>query len=113
MCDSVIKQQKGGYLKESEAKEERERVIGALYSNHYAVYANTSVQNFYEFWLEEVKKKSLSYNSYYSYKNAVQSYILPLHGRLSMGKLRKNHVKRIYKKTYEKSPSVATIGKES
>ena len=26
-----------------------------------------------------------------------------------MGKLRKNHVKRIYKKTYEKSPSVAKI----
>lgn len=98
LCDSVIKQQKGGYLKESEAKEERERVIGALYCNHYAVYANTSVQNFYEFWLEEVKKKSLSYNSYYSYKNAVQNYILPLYGRLSMGKLRKNHIKRIYKK---------------
>ncbi len=28
-----------------------------------------------------------------------------------MGKLRKNHVKRIYKKTYEKSPSVAKIVK--
>ena len=26
-----------------------------------------------------------------------------------MGKLRKNHVKRIYKKTYDKSPSVAKI----
>ena len=67
------------------------------------------VQDFYEFWLEEVKKKSLSYNSYYSYKNAIQNYILPLYGRLSMGKLRKNHVKRIYKKTYDKSPSVAKI----
>ena len=111
LCDSVIKQQKGGYLKESEAKEERERVIGALYSNHYAVYANTSVQDFYEFWLEEVKKKSLSYNSYYSFKKTVQNYILPLYGRLSMGKLRKNHVKRIYKKTYETSPSVAKIVK--
>ena len=26
-----------------------------------------------------------------------------------MGKLRKNHVKRIYKKTYDKSPSVETV----
>ena len=55
LCDSIIKQQRGGYLQESEAKHEREKVIGDLYSKRYAVYANTSVQNFYEFWLEEVK----------------------------------------------------------
>ena len=56
LCDSIIKQQRGGYLQESEAKQEREKVIGDLYSNHYAVYVNTSVQDFYEFWLEKSKR---------------------------------------------------------
>ena len=81
LCDSIIKQQRGGYLQESEAKHEREKVIGDLYSKRYAVYANTSVQN----------------------------YILPLYGKLPMGQLRKNHIKRIYKKAYIQYPSVAKI----
>lgn len=109
LCDSIIKQQRGGYLQESEAKHEREKVIGDLYSKRYAVYANTSVQNFYEFWLEEVKKYTISCNSYNSYKNSIQNYILPLYGKLPMGQLRKNHIKRIYKKAYIQYPSVAKI----
>lgn len=109
LCDSIIKQQRGGYLQESEAKQEREKVIGDLYSKRYAVYANTSVQNFYEFWLEEVKKHTISCNSYNSYKNSIQNYILPLYGKLPMGQLRKNHIKRIYKKAYIQYPSVAKI----
>lgn len=105
--DSTVRQQKGGYLQKSVAKEAREKVIGALYSNKYAVYANVTVQEFYEFWLEEVKKQTLSYNSYSSYKTSIRNYILPLYGSLAMGELGKNHIKRIYQKTYEKYPSMA------
>lgn len=94
-------------MQKSVAKEAREKVIGALYSNKYAVYANVTVQEFYEFWLEKVKKQTLSYNSYSSYKNSIRNYILPLYGFSAMGELGKNHIKRTYQKTYKKYPFMA------
>lgn len=48
-------------------------------------------------------------NKKHSYKNSIQNYILPLYGKLPMGQLRKNHIKRIYKKAYIQYPSVAKI----
>lgn len=111
LYDSIVKQQKGGYVQKREAVKDREKIIGALYSNKYPVYANTKVRDFYEFWLEDIKKATLSYNSYNSYRNSIKNYILPLYGDLAMGKLRKNHIKRIYKRAYSEYPSVAKIVK--
>lgn len=67
------------------------------------------VKDFYIMWLEEVKKPMLSYQSFYTYKNCVYNYIIPLYGQLKMDGLTRFHVKRIYIRTYEKSSGVARV----
>lgn len=69
------------------------------------------VDVFYRMWLEEVKKPMLAHSSYISYSNCICHYIIPLYGKLKLKDLTKFHVRRVYTKTYEKSPSVARLEK--
>ncbi len=67
------------------------------------------VKDFYIMWLEEVKKPMLTYQSFYTYKNCVYNYIIPLYGHLKLEELTRFHVRRIYIRTYENVPGVARV----
>ena len=107
--DRKLVQQKGGYTCFEKAKTDRANVIGQLYRERYAVYAETNVKQFYFYWLEEVKRPMLAHHSYNTYKNCILNYILPLYGHIKMKDLTKPHIKRLYRRAHEKRPSVARI----
>lgn len=101
-------QQKSGYKKEKDAKRARNTTIGELHSGHYVVYDNLSVKEFFGFWLEEiVRKRTGSYNTYYSYSNVVKNHIIPAIGNKKMTLLNRGDVQSLYKMVAEKTKSAA------
>ena len=109
LAHETIKRQNGGYLNPMEASIRRDSIIEKLSRGEYAVYGNVLVEEFYEHWLEEIKRPMLSYHSYNSYRNCIQNYICPLYGKLIMADITKTHIKRLYSKAYEQYPSIARI----
>lgn len=109
LADKIIKRQNGGYLTSADASSCREQAIRKLSRGDYAVYGDTLVEEYYKYWLEEIKKPMLAYHSYNSYKNCIKNYICPLYGKMTMENMTKTHLKRIYQKAYEKSPSIARV----
>ena len=63
-------QQKSGYTSKKAAEQARTEIIGQLYANAYVVYENILLEEFLEFWLEDVmirpictRKKSGNYTN--------------------------------------------------
>ena len=71
-------QQKSGFSTQKEANNARNITIGELYSGTYVIVSNITVEEYYEWWLEEYIKKHIgTYNTYMSYRNAVRNHIVP------------------------------------
>ena len=107
LWDKEISRQIGGFDSVEQAEDAKATVIEELQQKNFAVYGDTSVKEFYRYWLEEVKKPDLAYQSYYAYRNCVCRYIIPQYGKLKMENLMKVHILNIYQKVYKYSPAVA------
>lgn len=71
-------QQKSGFSTPKEANNARNITIGELYSGTYVVVSNITVEEYFEWWLEEYVKKHIgTYNTYMTYRNAVRNHIVP------------------------------------
>lgn len=100
-------QQKSGFLTKKEANEERNKTIGALCSGTYAVYADISVNEFFIHWLEDdVRNRVKSRNTYNSFRNAVQNYILPMLGTKKLANISRGDIQDLYKAVALKAPSL-------
>ena len=62
-------QTKKGFNTPEEANEERDKAVGQLYSGQYIIDEELSVKEYMTYWLEEVKRKDLTSNSYESFAN--------------------------------------------
>ncbi|MDD4493265.1 MAG: tyrosine-type recombinase/integrase [Eubacteriales bacterium] len=101
--------QKSGFLKRKEAEQQRDQVAAGFYSNIYILDESIRAEQFFRFWLEEVKRPLLTNDSYNAYRNCVNNYMIPLLGRFHMTQLEKEHIEALYKKAAERSRSVAKI----
>lgn len=101
--------QKSGFLKRKEAEQQRDQVVTQFNSNTYILDESVRAEQFFRFWLEEVKRPLLTNDSYNSYRNCVNNYMIPLLGKFLMIQLEKEHIEALYKKATERSPSVAKI----
>lgn len=71
-------QQKSGFSTQKEANNARNITIGELYSGTYVIVSNITVEEYFEWWLEEYVKKHIgTYNTYMTYRNAVRNHIVP------------------------------------
>lgn len=104
-------QQKGGFTSKKAAEQARTEIIGQLYSNTYVVYDNISMEEFLEFWLEEVMRPEMADQSYVSYKNAIVKHINPHLGNMKLTKLNRGNVQKLYNKEFEISESVVKLVK--
>ena len=86
-------QQKGGFTSKKAAEQARTEVIGQLYSNTYVVYDNVTMEDFLEFWLEDVMRPEMTDPSYVAYRNA------------------RGNVQQLYNKEFKISESVAKLVK--
>ena len=100
-------QQKSGFATE-EANKARERTIGELYSNTYIVYANVTVEEFLECWLEEdISKRITNYNTFTNYNHVVRKQIIPAIGKKKMVELTRGDVQELYNQMAGKYRSTA------
>lgn len=100
---------KSGFANRKEAEQQRDQVAAGFYSNTYVLDETIRVEQFFRFWLEEVKRPLLTNDSYNAYRNCVNNYIIPLLGRFLMTQLEKEHIEVLYNKAAERSRSVAKI----
>lgn len=99
-------QQKGGFVKEKEAKKARDLTVAELYSGSFVVDESLKVKDFLSEWHETVikKKKATTYSSYhYQLKN----HIYPALGNLKLSDLNKGHLVKFYADVSKKSYSSA------
>lgn len=108
---SSVTQQKAGYTSKKAADQARNTVIGQLYSNTYVVYDNVTMENFLNFWLEEVKRPEMTDSSYTSYRNAIRKHINPHLGGTMLTKLKRGDIQKLYNKEFEISENVVKLVK--
>lgn len=105
-------QQKSGFLTRKEANEARNITIGELYSGTYIVVSDISVNDFFEWWLEEdVKKRIGTYNTYMSYRSAVRNHIIPKLNKKKLTQLNRGNIQELYADVASKSTNVVRIVK--
>ena len=104
-------QQKGGFTSKKAAEQARTEVIGQLYSNTYVVYDNVTMEDFLEFWLEDVMRPEMTDPSYVAYRNAIVKHIYPHLGNTKLIKLSRGNVQQLYNKEFKISESVAKLVK--
>lgn len=98
-----IVQQKSGFINKKTAKEERDKILGELYSGQYIVVQKTTVREFLEFWLENDIKLRTTYSTYTSYKNMIYRHIIPQIGNMNLELLNKSHLEKLYSEEASKS----------
>lgn len=109
--NSELVQQKSGYTSKREAKNERDRIIGELYSGTYVVQAKLTVRDFYIFWLENEMRVRITDDSYRAYKNTIYHHIIPKIGNIIMINLNKGHIQKLYEEEAKKSHSSLRLTK--
>ena len=101
-------QQKSGFKTEKEANKARERTIAELYNGTYIVYAKVKVADFMNFWLEEdIKKRTDSHETYYSYCGIVKNHIIPVLGKKKMAEVNRGDIQKLFNAKADYSRSVA------
>ena len=106
--DEMIKQHSGFKLK-SNANKERNKVISQLENHTYVVDSNIKASEFFDYWLENIMKPKITYNSYMSYRNIVNNYLNVFFKNMKLCKINVNHIKKIYGEVTEQHKSVAKL----
>lgn len=101
-------QQKSGFKTEKEANKAREKTIAELYNGTFVVYAKVKVSDFMNFWLEEdIKKRTDSHETYYSYCGIVKNHIIPVLGKKKMAEVNRGDIQKLFNAKADYSRSVA------
>ena len=79
-------QQKSGYTSKKAAEQARTEIIGQLYANAYVVYENILLEEFLEYWLEDVMRPKMKNSSYVAYRNSIHRHIKPHLGKVKLTK---------------------------
>ena len=104
-------QQKSGFQTKKEANKARDTAIAQLYAGTYVAYGKVKVAKYMTYWLEEVMKKRITYDSYHGYRNVVNNYIIPQIGNKYMETVNRGTVQGLYKYAAGRSVSVAPLVK--
>lgn len=106
---SVYTQEKHGYISIEQAMEERDKVVGQLYAGKYIVYEDLPVKDFLTYWLEEVKRKTMTAASYDGYKNVVYNHLIPYFDGVKLSSIKMSHIRELYNEKFEYSQSVTKL----
>ena len=102
-------QHKSGYDSSEQAMDERDRVVGQLYAGKYIVYEELSMKDFLTYWLEEVKRKTMTAASYDGYKNVVYNHLIPYFEGVNVSSIKMAHIRELYNEKAEYSHSVTRL----
>lgn len=95
----TITRQHGGYQKASECNKEKEKTIAQLYHHEYVVHSKVRVKDFYSYWLnvEMTENHKITDNTYTSYLNCIEKYILPAFGKSYLGSINRGMLTKFFK----------------
>lgn len=100
-------QTKKGFESADEANAARDKAIGQLYSGQYVIDEELSVKDYMTHWLEDVKRKQITNNSYIAFANIVYKHIIPFFQGVDMKSIKMAHIQELYNEKTEFSPSIA------
>lgn len=101
----------GGFSKKSDAQKERDKVITQLANHTFVVIPRIKSNEFFEYWLTEIKAPILTYNSYLSYRNAIRNYIIPFFDNLYLSQIGIGHIQKLYNSVLEQYESITKMVK--
>lgn len=101
----------GGFTKKSLANEERDNTIAQLKNHTFVIEQKIKFNEFSTYWLENVMKEKIRYNSYMSYRNIINNYAIPFFKGLSLNYINIGHIQKFYNMITEKHKSVARLSK--
>lgn len=104
-------QQKAGFPTKAEANKERNKVIAELTNKTYIVDNKIRTKDFMIFWINDVMKPNISSDSYSTYLNSINKYIIPNLGKIFITNINRNHIKKLYKNIYSKTESGVKIAR--
>lgn len=107
--ESTKTQQHAGFKTKKEANAYRDEVIGQLHTGTYIVYGKIRVEDYLNFWLEDIMRPRVSDGTYMSYRNAIRNYIIPQIGKMYMSTLNQGYIRKLYNSVAEKYESVAKL----
>lgn len=102
-------QEKHGYGSMDIAMEARDKVVGRLYAGKYIVYEELPMKEFLTYWLEQVKRKTMTAASYDGYKNVVYNHLIPYFAGVNVNSIKMSHVRQLYNEKARYSPSVTRL----
>ena len=104
-------QQIGGFVKKRDANIERDKVAAQLLNHTFVVQPKIKYEIFIRYWLNDVMKENITYNSYMSYRNVIENYAIPFFGNLNLMQINMGHIQRFYSDTAKKYESIAKMAK--
>lgn len=112
MDGSEKAQQKAGFQTKKEAEKARELTVAELHTGSYIVYANVTVNEFMDFWLEnDIAGRVGSASTYDSFAANVKNHIKPALGVKKMKDVNRGDIQRLYNTKAAESVSVAKMCK--
>jgi len=96
---------KGGFPTKKAAQQEKKKVEAAI---TLGVYDDNTLTcgKYLKYYLEHVRKPTLSYNSYKSYQNCIQNYIVPLMGKNCLSGINRADIQQLYEIVATKCESI-------
>lgn len=89
--------QRSGFITKAEANKERNNVIADLSNGTYIINTKIKTAPFMLFWLERVKRPQVTDDTYTTYANAINKYIIPVLGNMYLTSINRGNIKSIYK----------------
>lgn len=101
----------GGFKTKCEANKERNKVIYELINRTFVVYPKIKVNDYLNYWLENIMKPEITYNSYMSYRNIVKNYLNDFFDNLLVSQINIGHIQKLYNTVSQKNKSAAKMTK--
>lgn len=101
----------GGYTKKSLANEARDNTIAQLKNHTFVIEQQIKFNEFSIYWLDNVMKEKIRYNSYMAYRNIINNYAIPFFKEISLNNINIGHIQKFYNMVTEKHKSVARLSK--
>lgn len=109
--DELKRIQKGGFNNKKEAQTQRELTLVELHNGTFIIQDSLLAKDYFLKWLNNVVPSKVSYNTFMSYKNCINNYIIPELGKYKMVDLNRAHIQKLLNNIAVKSSSVAKLCK--
>lgn len=108
---NTLVQQKSGFKTKREANNERNNTITDLTNRTYVVMDKIKVKDYILAWLEQVMRFRITNDTYMTYSNSINKYIVPGIGEIYLTRLNSGDITKLFKQICSKTISGVAIAR--